>query len=53
VKYERLTKLASQLQRSSADASPEKLQQLFDEFEREFASFKYKLESIRASTGPA
>jgi signal transduction histidine kinase/CheY-like chemotaxis protein/HPt (histidine-containing phosphotransfer) domain-containing protein len=53
VKYDRLTKLASQLQRSSVDASPEKLHQLFDEFEREFASFKYKLESIRASTGPA
>jgi CheY-like chemotaxis protein/HPt (histidine-containing phosphotransfer) domain-containing protein len=53
VKYERLTKLASQLQRSSVDASQEKLQQLFEEFEREFVSFRYKLESIRASTGPA
>jgi signal transduction histidine kinase/CheY-like chemotaxis protein/ligand-binding sensor domain-containing protein/HPt (histidine-containing phosphotransfer) domain-containing protein len=53
VKYQRLTRLASELQRSSADASPQKIRQLFDEFEREFASFRYKLESIRASTGPA
>ncbi len=53
VKYQRLTRLASELQRSSADASPEKIRQLFDEFDREFASFRYKLESIRASTGPA
>jgi signal transduction histidine kinase/CheY-like chemotaxis protein/HPt (histidine-containing phosphotransfer) domain-containing protein len=53
VKYQRLTKLASELQRSSADASPKRLRQLFDEFEREFASFRYKLESIRVSTGPA
>jgi signal transduction histidine kinase/CheY-like chemotaxis protein/ligand-binding sensor domain-containing protein/HPt (histidine-containing phosphotransfer) domain-containing protein len=53
VKYDRLTKLASDLQRSSANATPEKLKQLFDDFEREFASFRYKLESIRASTGPA
>jgi signal transduction histidine kinase/CheY-like chemotaxis protein/HPt (histidine-containing phosphotransfer) domain-containing protein len=53
VKYERLTKLASELQTRSADASPEKLQQVFAEFEREFASFRYKLESIRVSTGSA
>jgi CheY-like chemotaxis protein/HPt (histidine-containing phosphotransfer) domain-containing protein len=53
VKYQRLTRLASELQRSSAAASPQKIRQLFDEFEREFASFRYKLESIRASTGPA
>jgi signal transduction histidine kinase/CheY-like chemotaxis protein/HPt (histidine-containing phosphotransfer) domain-containing protein len=53
VKYQRLTRLASELQRSSADASPQKIRQLFDEFDREFASFRYKLESIRASTGPA
>jgi signal transduction histidine kinase/DNA-binding response OmpR family regulator/ligand-binding sensor domain-containing protein len=50
VKYERLTKLASELQKKSVDASPEKLQQIFAEFEKEFASFRYKLESIRAST---
>jgi signal transduction histidine kinase/CheY-like chemotaxis protein/HPt (histidine-containing phosphotransfer) domain-containing protein len=50
VKYERLTKLAAELQKRSADASPDKLQQIFEEFEREYASFKYKLESIRAST---
>ncbi len=53
VKYERLTRLASELQRSSATASADKLQGIFAEFEREFAAFRYKLESIRASTGPA
>ncbi len=53
VKYDRLTKLASALQRASADASPEALKQLFDDFEREFVQFRYKLESIRASTGSA
>jgi signal transduction histidine kinase/CheY-like chemotaxis protein/HPt (histidine-containing phosphotransfer) domain-containing protein len=53
VKYDRLTRLAAELQKSSVDASPEKLQQLFAEFEREFASFRYKLELIRASTGSA
>ncbi len=53
VKYERLSKLASELQRSAANASPDKLQGIFSDFEREFESFRYKLESIRASTGPA
>jgi signal transduction histidine kinase/CheY-like chemotaxis protein/HPt (histidine-containing phosphotransfer) domain-containing protein len=53
VKYERLSKLASELQRCSANASPDKLQAIFADFEREFATFRYKLESIRASTGPA
>jgi signal transduction histidine kinase/CheY-like chemotaxis protein/HPt (histidine-containing phosphotransfer) domain-containing protein len=53
VKYERLSQLALELQKSSATEPPEKLQQLFEDFEREFASFRYKLESIRASTGPA
>jgi signal transduction histidine kinase/CheY-like chemotaxis protein/HPt (histidine-containing phosphotransfer) domain-containing protein len=51
VKYERLTKLAAELQKRSADASGDKLQQIFSEFEREYGSFRYKLESIRASTG--
>jgi signal transduction histidine kinase/CheY-like chemotaxis protein/HPt (histidine-containing phosphotransfer) domain-containing protein len=50
VKYERLTKLASELQKRSVDASPEKLKQIFADFEKEFADFRYKLESIRAST---
>lgn len=53
VKYEPLSRLALALQRASATESPEKLQEMFDEFEKEFASFRYKLESIRASTGPA
>jgi signal transduction histidine kinase/CheY-like chemotaxis protein len=51
VKYDPLTRLAAELQKRSADASPEKLLQIFAEFEKEFASFRYKLESIRASTG--
>jgi signal transduction histidine kinase/CheY-like chemotaxis protein/HPt (histidine-containing phosphotransfer) domain-containing protein len=53
VKYDRLTRLASELQKSSAEASHDRLRQIFAEFEREFASFRYKLESIRASTGSA
>jgi HPt (histidine-containing phosphotransfer) domain-containing protein len=53
VKYEQLSRVALDLQQSSATADPDKLQQLFDDFEREFATFKYKLESIRSSTGPA
>jgi len=53
VKYDRLTSLAAELQKSSAEASPEKLQQIFAAFESEFSSFRYKLESIRASTGSA
>jgi CheY-like chemotaxis protein/HPt (histidine-containing phosphotransfer) domain-containing protein len=52
VKYERLSKLAAELQRRSADASQEQLDQLFASFEAEFLSLRYKLESIRASTGP-
>ena len=52
VKYEPLSRLALELQRASATASPQRLQELFDAFEKEFASFRYKLESIRASTGP-
>ena len=51
--YEKLSQLALELQKGSATETPEKLQQLFDDFEREFASFRYKLESIRASTAPA
>jgi signal transduction histidine kinase/DNA-binding response OmpR family regulator len=53
VKYDRLTRLAAELQKSSTDASQDKLQEIFADFEREFASFRYKLESIRASTGSA
>ncbi|HEY4989374.1 MAG TPA: ATP-binding protein, partial [Opitutaceae bacterium] len=53
VKYEPLSKLASELQKSAATAPREKLEELFGEFEQEFARFRYKLESIRASTGPA
>jgi len=52
VKYDRLSKIASEIQRSAATATPQQLQQMFDAFETEYASFKYKLESIRASTGP-
>ncbi|HEY5226884.1 MAG TPA: ATP-binding protein, partial [Opitutaceae bacterium] len=53
VKYDRLSRIASELQRASATAPHEKLTKLFESFETEFASFRYKLESIRASTGPA
>jgi len=53
VKYERLSRIALELQNSSANAHPDKLQQLFADFEREFAELRCKLESIRASTGPA
>jgi CheY-like chemotaxis protein len=53
VKYERLSRKALELQNSAATVHPDKLQQLFDDFEREFAAFRYKLESIRSSTGPA
>ena len=53
VKHQRLSRIASELQRSAAQAGPDRIQQLFAEFETEFASFKYKLESIRASIGPA
>ena len=53
VKYERLSRIALELQNSSPTAHPDKLQRLFDEFEREFAAFRCKLESIRTSTEPA
>jgi signal transduction histidine kinase/CheY-like chemotaxis protein/HPt (histidine-containing phosphotransfer) domain-containing protein len=53
VKYEPLSRLAAQLQSTSATASPEKLQKIFEEFDREYTVFRYKLESIRASTAPA
>jgi signal transduction histidine kinase/DNA-binding response OmpR family regulator len=52
VKYEQLSRLAAELQSSSATASPDKLQSMFDEFDREYAVFRCKLESIRASTAP-
>ncbi len=53
VKYERLSRIASELQRTAATATHEKLARLFEDFEKEFASFRYKLESIRVSTVPA
>jgi signal transduction histidine kinase/CheY-like chemotaxis protein/HPt (histidine-containing phosphotransfer) domain-containing protein len=53
VKYKRLSQIALEIQRSSATASPDRIQQLFADFEAEFAVFRCKLESIRASTGPA
>ena len=53
VKYEALTRIASELQRASAQAPQKRLEDLLSEFEQEFASFRYKLESIRTSTGPA
>jgi CheY-like chemotaxis protein/HPt (histidine-containing phosphotransfer) domain-containing protein len=53
VKYDRLSRLAAELQANSASTDPGKLEGIFAEFEREFAVFRYKLESIRASTAPA
>ena len=53
VKYERLGRIARDIQNASATASPKELQLMFAEFETEFASFKCKLESIRATTGSA
>ena len=53
VKYDPLSRLAAELQANSGSADPEKLAKIFAEFEREFAEFRYKLESIRASTAPA
>ena len=52
VKYERLSRLAAELQRRSADATQEQMSALFAAFEAEFLTLRYKLESIRASTGP-
>jgi CheY-like chemotaxis protein/HPt (histidine-containing phosphotransfer) domain-containing protein len=53
VKYEKLSHLAREIQKGAGNLDPDKIQELFSDFEREFADFKYKLESIRASTGPA
>jgi|GEM_PF-547248 len=48
VKYERLGRIAREIQNASGTASQKDLQRMFAEFEKEFASFRYKLESIRA-----
>ncbi len=53
VKYEKLSHLALEIQKGAGHLDPDKIQKLFSDFEREFADFKYKLESIRASTAPA
>jgi signal transduction histidine kinase/CheY-like chemotaxis protein/HPt (histidine-containing phosphotransfer) domain-containing protein len=53
VKYDPLARLAAELQRRSASATQEQMERLLTSFEEEFASFRYKLESIRASTAPA
>jgi signal transduction histidine kinase/CheY-like chemotaxis protein/ligand-binding sensor domain-containing protein len=53
VKYEALTRIASELQKASAQAPQKRLEELLAEFEQEFVAFRYKLESIRTSTGPA
>ena len=50
VKYERLGSIAREIQNSSGTASRADLQKKFAEFEAEFAAFRCKLESIRAST---
>ncbi|HEY1764943.1 MAG TPA: ATP-binding protein [Opitutaceae bacterium] len=53
VKYERLSRIALEIQNGARELHPDKIHQLFADFEREFEAFKYKLESIRSSTGPA
>ena len=53
VKHEALSQLAKQLQGASGTADAAALKQIFSEFERQYASFRYKLELIRASTGSA
>ncbi|HEY1794154.1 MAG TPA: ATP-binding protein [Opitutaceae bacterium] len=53
VKYQALSKIASELQRCSVDATQERMEALLGDFDREFESFRCKLESIRASTAPA
>ncbi len=52
VKYEKLSHVALEIQKGAGHLDPDKIQELFADFEREFADFRYKLESIRASTGP-
>ena len=51
VKYEPLSRIAKDLQSASGSASVAELQKMFSFFETEFSAFRYKLESIRASTG--
>ncbi|ACB77519.1 ATP-binding protein [Opitutus terrae] len=53
VKYEPLAQLASQLQAYAATAEPDRLTRLLAEFDAEFARFRSKLDSIRASLAPA
>ncbi len=53
VKYERLGRIARDIQNASATASQAELLRKFAEFEAEFETFRCKLESIRASTGSA
>ncbi len=50
VKYERLGSIARDIQIASGTATRSELQGMFARFETEFAAFKCKLESIRAST---
>ncbi|HZZ20135.1 MAG TPA: ATP-binding protein [Opitutaceae bacterium] len=53
VKYDPLSKIALEIQRTSKSATHERILSLYAKFEAEYADFRYKLESIRASTGPA
>jgi len=52
VKYDPLSRIALEIQRTSATAKHERIVALYGQFEAEFSAFRYKLESIRASTGP-
>jgi two-component system sensor histidine kinase TorS len=53
VKCEPLAELAAQLQSEAATTEHERLQQLLRQIEEAFAGLRNKLDSIRASTGPA
>lgn len=53
VNFQPLVSLASELQTHATGGNPAKLRELLAEFDREFASFRSKLESFRASMGLA
>jgi signal transduction histidine kinase/CheY-like chemotaxis protein/HPt (histidine-containing phosphotransfer) domain-containing protein len=53
VRYAPLTQLTGQLQAIAATEDTERLKRVFAEFEAEYARFRRKLDSIRASQRPA
>ena len=53
VKYERLSRVAAELQDVAATAAPDRLNDLLATFEKEYEQFRYKLEPFRSATAPA